>query len=40
MPGANATSDGTWFNQPGLVLLELVNFTASDALRRDVRRVS
>ena len=39
MPGTNATSDSTWFNQPGLVLLELVNFTASDALRRDVRRV-
>ena len=39
MPGTNATSDGTWFNQPGLVLLELVNFTTSDALRRDVRRV-
>ena len=39
MPGTNATSDSSWFNQPGRGLLELVNFTTSDALLRDVRRV-
>ena len=39
MPGTNATSDSTWSNQPGRGLLELLNFTTSDALRRDVRRV-
>ena len=39
MPGTNAASDSSWFNQPGRGLLELLNFTTSDALRRDVRRV-
>ena len=41
MPGTNATSDSSWLNQPGRGLLELLNFTTSDALRvrRDVRRV-
>ena len=39
MPGINAASDSSWFSQPGRGLLELLNFTTSDALRRDVRRV-
>ena len=39
MPGTNAASDSSWFNQLGLGLLELVNLTTSDALLRDVCRV-
>ena len=39
MPGTNATSDSSWLNQPGRGLLELLNFTTSDALLRDVCRV-
>ena len=39
MPDTNAASDSSWFNLPGRGLLELLNFTTSDALRRDVRRV-
>ena len=39
MPSTNAASDSSWFNQLRRGLLELLNFTTSDALLRDVRRV-